>query len=540
MLKRIKKMPLERQVFFCFSAASVLLLVITLSLTLSLDLRRQRQSIDAAITAAASYVASLDEISSMLVQGYPDPEATRLLDTLYQSYQEVDIVAVYDRDGLRFYHTSRAQTGETLLSGEEDAILAGAAPYITTGYGTQGSQHMAFHAVEDGQGEIIGFVTVAMFSADISARDMELWLIFLAILGVALLLSLLLSRGILRLLKDSLGGRRPDELLDMYLRQWDVLNAVEEGIIATDLEGRIVFANEQAHRIFSPRGEALQGRPMEELFAQTQCTQVARSGLAIHNRSHVVGDLQLLASEVPIAGENGTQGVLNIFHDKTEMRKLSDELSGAKYMLDTLRFFNHEFMNKLHIILGYLQTGQTQAAIQFIMNSSLVSSQSIRCVADCVRVSRLCALIIGKMMHAAELGILLTVSPDSSCREEDLLLPVEDCVTILGNLLENAIDELSLGTPEIREIKLSLYCQPDCNLLICEDTGRGIAPDILPEIWEKGVSSKGESRGLGLYLVGQLLRRHGGSAQIDTEPGEGTCFTLTFIKQTREDAACTE
>ena len=47
-------------------------------------------------------------------------------------------------------------------------------------------------------------------------------------------------------------------------------------------------------------------------------------------------------------------------------------------MLDTLRAFNHEFLNKLHVILGYLQTGQTEEAIKFIINSNLVSSQSIR------------------------------------------------------------------------------------------------------------------------------------------------------------------
>lgn len=235
----------------------------------------------------------------------------------------------------------------------------------------------------------------------------------------------------------------------------------------------------------------LEGQPLTRFFPETGCIQVARSGQAVHNRSCVIQERQILASEVPILGENGSQGVLNVFHDKTEMRKLSDELSGARYMLDTLRFFNHEFMNKLHIILGYLQTGESQKAVQFIMNTSLVTSQSIRETADCIRVSHLCALIIGKMMHAAELGILLTVTHDSFCREEDLLLSPEDYATILGNLLENAIDELSRSHSEVREIKLSMYCRPDCNLVVCEDTGGGIAPDILPHIWDKGFSSKG-------------------------------------------------
>jgi sensor histidine kinase regulating citrate/malate metabolism len=245
----------------------------------------------------------------------------------------------------------------------------------------------------------------------------------------------------------------------------------------------------------------------------------------------MIRDHQVLTSEIPIQSDNGIQGVLNIFHDKTEMRKLSDQLSGAHYMLDTLRFFNHEFMNKLHIILGYLHTGQTQQAMQFIMNTSLVSGQSIRETADCVRVSRLCALIIGKMMHASESGILLSVSHDSYCREEDLLLPVEDCATIIGNLLENAIDALSRSQSEVKEIKLSLYCRPDCNIIVCEDTGSGISPNLIPCLWEKGVSSKGEGRGMGLYLVRQLVEAHRGTIDLETEPGEGTLFTLTFTQE---------
>ena len=351
------------------------------------------------------------------------------------------------------------------------------------------------------------------------------------VLGGMFGVALLLARGIVHLLKGSLRGHHPKELLDLYLQQDDLLNSIEDGLVATDLRGQVVFANDQARTLLQCGSTPLEGQPLTRFFPETGCIQVARSGQAVHNRSCVIQERQILASEVPILGENGSQGVLNVFHDKTEMRKLSDELSGARYMLDTLRFFNHEFMNKLHIILGYLQTGESQKAVQFIMNTSLVTSQSIRETADCIRVSHLCALIIGKMMHAAELGILLTVTHDSFCREEDLLLSPEDYATILGNLLENAIDELSRSHSEVREIKLSMYCRPDCNLVVCEDTGGGIAPDILPHIWDKGFSSKGEGRGFGLYLISRLVDEHGGCIELETEPGVGTCFTLTFTRE---------
>ena len=58
--------------------------------------------------------------------------------------------------------------------------------------------------------------------------------------------------------------------------------------------------------------------------------------------------------------------------------------------------------------------------MNFITNGSLVSSQSVRETANCIRVPKICALVIGKMMHAAELGIRLQVSTDSTCRDQSI------------------------------------------------------------------------------------------------------------------------
>lgn len=128
------------------------------------------------------------------------------------------------------------------------------------------------------------------------------------------------------------------------------------------------------------------------------------------------------------------------------------------------------------------------------------------------------------------------MAPDSYCRQEDLLLPEEDYVTIVGNLLENAVEELSRGEHDLKEIRLALYCRPDCNVIVCEDTGGGVDPEIQPHIFEKGVSSKGEGRGLGLCLIHQLVEQHHGTIDVMTEAGAGTCFTLTFTDSVPEEA----
>lgn len=212
--------------------------MLSLGITLYFDIARQSQSIDSTISSTAAYVASMDGVAEMLANGYPTQEVTGSLDSLHQNFPGIDIIAVYDRNGLRFYHTSRLETGETFVAGEETAILSGSPPYITTGYGTHGNQRVAFHAVRDGSGSIIGFVTAAIFRADILQRSLNLVLLFSLVLGGMFGVALLLCPWN-RPSAEGLPPRAPPQgLLDLYLQQDDLLNSIEDGLVATDLRGR--------------------------------------------------------------------------------------------------------------------------------------------------------------------------------------------------------------------------------------------------------------------------------------------------------------
>lgn len=567
MMQKFRKLSLESQLFLSFMAVSVCLLLLSLSITLSSTITRQRQEIDKNISSLAAYVASMDSVVSMLENGYPDGSTNEELDSLSENFSDLNVIAVYNTSGLRFYHTNRKETGETFIGGEAEAILKGSQPYITIGYGTNGSQRRAFHSIRNSDGKIIGFVMASVFNAYISEQVHEVFPTYLLAAMIMLVISVLLAHGLVSLLRDSLMGHHPTELLDLYLRQDTVLNALEEGLVATDASGSVVYANQAAKRLFHVFPEksddtppfssnetvsgqenvpetapekaktVIEGRALKDLFPASQAEQVLASGTPSYHRACTSENRRLLVSEIPVDTQAEHAGILTVINDQTDMESVMDELTGAKAMLDTLRAFNHEFLNKLHVILGYLQTGQTEEAINFIINSNLVSSQSIRQTANCIRVSKICALVIGKMMHAAELGILLSVSPDSRCYEKDLLLPIENYITIIGNLLENAIEELSNGDSDIKEITLGLFCSPDCNIITCEDTGGGIRPDLIDKIYERGVSSKGENRGTGLFLIKQLVDDAQGEISIETEEGEGTCFTITFTG--KENESCT-
>ena len=501
---------------------------------LSLNLLQERRIRDDTLTTAVQAVSH-----TLTITNADDVELVmEYVDRTVHGISGIDLFAVYDTDGTPVYFCDITESGddastlETLDSALMERLDANDQALLDNAQAPKGADHCAYAAVHRPDGSIKGYVMAGLYIRSIRDTGMRTLGIYILIGMAALSVGSLLSLRLAQRIKSDLLGYEPDAFRDLFLRRMELLDALDEGLLAIDREEHIIYINRAAAEMLSFDKETVIGKPLSQVYPQSTIPRVLDTEQPEYNISlESLHHVRILSDRMPVRRDGQIVGAVAIFRNRTEVANLARELTGVQHIVEAMRAYTHEFMNKLHIILGYLQTGESQKAVQFIMNTSLVTSQSIRETADCIRVSHLCALIIGKMMHAAELGILLTVTHDSFCREEDLLLSPEDYATILGNLLENAIDELSRSHSEVREIKLSMYCRPDCNLVVCEDTGGGIAPDILPHIWDKGFSSKGEGRGFGLYLISRLVDEHGGCIELETEPGVGTCFTLTFTRE---------
>ena len=529
MREKGSRRDMEHRLYLTMTVLVTVILLCSLGFTLAMDIARERKALDRKITDAATYVAELRGVHDMLEAGYPDPGVTEQLEAITEFVSGIDSILIADRNGLRFYQTSRHMAGDMYVDGDETRILTGAAPYITTVQGTDGPLHCAFHAIRNAEGVTEGFVMVSVAVSKITGQSQQIMLVYVAMFLAMLLLSILLTGAFFRFQRTMLLGHEPAELLSLYVKQDEVINSLAEGIVSVGQNGKILFANKPAELLLAGQSGALVGKSLKEVFPDTHFEQILEDGTAVMNQVYVNGDQTLLINEVPVT-ERGEQpgGVLLILQDRTEALRLSDELSGARNMMDTLRAFNHEFLNKLHIILGYLQTGEIDKAKEFIINSNLVSSQSVRDTANALRVSEVCALVIGKMMHAAESGIRLSLEPGSSLMERDLLMEPGEYVTVIGNLLENAIEELKESGEKNGEIHLGVFAKPGVNVISCEDSGRGIDPAMLDRIFIRGVSTKGKNHGTGLYLVKQVADKYGGEVSVETEPGEGSCFTITL------------
>jgi signal transduction histidine kinase len=109
---------------------------------------------------------------------------------------------------------------------------------------------------------------------------------------------------------------------------------------------------------------------------------------------------------------------------------------------------------------------------------------------------------------------------------------------VLLNLVRNAVEASPKGGAVVT---VSLEGRDDDVRVVVADQGQGIAPEIQPRLFQFGASTKGEQgNGMGLWLVKQLVTRHGGAIDVESKPGEGARFILSWPRRISDASASTE
>jgi sensor histidine kinase regulating citrate/malate metabolism len=527
----MKDKPLEHQIYLSQLFGITLAILLSLGVSLYYNLMTKQSSLDRNISNAGILLSESPEVEDILKRGTPSEEFNRYLDNLIKELDHVDVVSICDTSSIRFYHTNKDLIGKTFVGGDETDILNGAKPYITNGKGTLGKQRRAFFSVKDESGNIIGFVMVSVLTTSISKLTRNIIFVFLMLAAGLILFGFLTSNMIYKRLRKILFGYKPEEFRKIHIERKEVIDAMEEGIFAINQYEELILINESAKKIFNLSKSPKYGTKLTDIYPDAKLPEVLKTSVPQYNISLKIGDKHIMANCIPIIEKEKTIGAVSIFRNKTEVTKLSEELIGAKYMVETLRVFNHEFKNKLHTILGYIEMGEPKRVTDFILNTSMVSTQIVSEVTQKVQVPSIAALLIGKIIRANELGINLTLKPDSFCEEEQLSLPADLYITILGNLIENSMDELNHENIEIKEIEVGINIFKSGSILSVDDTGRGIPAELQNKIFEKGFSTKGNDRGSGMYMIKSLVERFHGIIEMESEENVGTSFIITFTEE---------
>ena len=455
------------------------------------------------------------------------------LDSLKNTLNDIDVISIVGKDNVRMYHSNHSLIG-TVYDGNLPVFSEKDKEYYATNYiGPSGNQRRAYAAIYDENGTYVGFVMAIMLMENITAETTQILFIFLLITLTAILIELLISAEMSKSIKKSLLGYEPNVFSAMYQIRDNILESLNEGIVAIDQNGIIQFVNKSALKMLDCTDKKITGLPLSDICDDTFLSHTLKSGQKEFNiRDHKLKNTNILIDRIPIREMDDIIGAVAILHNRAEYTKLMEDLTGTRYLVESMRANNHDFTNKLHVILGLIQMEMYDKAISYIENITLVQRSTISRIMSIVDDAAVAALLIGKTSRASELNIKFSIKDGSAYSKADLSLPSELLVTVIGNLVDNAFDAMNVKNENYdmkKELQFGIYSKPDAVLITVDDTGVGISKENLSHIFDNGFSTKGEGRGTGLYQVKELIEAHGGQITVESRENAGTSFTVSFV-----------
>ena len=431
-----------------------------------------------------------------------------------------DFVVVMGLDRVRFSHPNRTLIGQPFIG---DLGGAPRGRVFTQEYtGTLGPSMRAVVPVFD-RDQVVALVSVGITleRIDRALRERLVWIgaAGVLVLGVGALGAWLISRR-LRRQTHGLGAR---EITRMYEYYDSVLHAVREGLLLLDDSARVQLVNDEGLRLLALDGDVV-GSSVGELGLPEPLAEDLLSGGAGPDAIHLVGDHVLVVNQAPARWQGRRVGSVVTLRDHTEIQAISGELDTVRGLAEALRSQNHEAANRLHTVVSLIEMDRVEEAVGFATEEMQAAQLLTDRVVGAVEEPVVAAVLLGKSAQGAERGVDLRI--DETSRVEGLPVEPRDAVTLLGNLLDNAFDAVA-DTSE-RVVTVRVVADSRTMLIDVEDSGPGLPEGVADQVFVRGWSTKrGDTalgRGLGLALVGQVVRRYAGRVDVGRSELGGVAF----------------
>ncbi len=386
----------------------------------------------------------------------------------------------------------------------------------------------AFGYVKDDNNNVVGYV-VTGYSDDVlknSAIDSIIFLLTMTAFGLAagIFGAIYLARKV----KDILFGLEPEAIAAMLQERNIILDSVREGVITIDEKGIITLVNIEAETLLKDANvlgtDELVGKHIKDAMKNVEFERVLHHGKIITNAGVKIGDTLFIITSVPLKLDERIIGAVFTFRKKSVVEELANQLTGFKNYSTALRAQTHEFMNKMHVIMGLIDMEAYDELKEFTKEVAYNRQSEVSYVVTRLRDITLAGFVLGKISRSRELDIDFSLSEESEIHNDLEVPSVHDLVLIVGNIVENAFDALANHEGE-RIVSLSILDFDKEIVITVEDSGPGINEKFINNLYERGVSSKGKGHGYGLYLVKQCVENLEGTIDIESS-SEGTTFTV--------------
>ena len=435
--------------------------------------------------------------------------------------------------------------GEVLIAAPDATVLSGSVPGrdgsrlrlgdsdVQQGRGWTGTLDEGGRAVVAGHapvladdGTLVGLVAAEQPYPTVWDRVSGAASDLLLFLGLGALLGGVGTWVVSRVLKRRSRGLAPREIAMLADHREALLHSIREGVVAVDNERRVSTINDAARETLGIEGDPV-GRSVDDLGLDPRVVDLLVGAQGeVRDAVAVVGERVVVLNRRAASSGGRGIGSVTTLRDRTELVALQGQLSSNLSITDTLRAQTHEFSNQLHTISGLVQLHEYDELSALVGTLTRRRGAITDFVTERVDDPAVAALLVAKWSHAAERGVTLRLDPGSDVPRLDPGAAA-DLVTVLGNLVDNAVDACSgrAGARVDAEVvvrRAQLRC-------VVRDNGPGVPEELREAIFVRGFSTKPDvlgGRGIGLPLVQLICSRSGGSVEVAPADGEGAEFTV--------------
>jgi len=461
-------------------------------------------------------VASIPLVQEGLAGEYDHGSIQNYVESFRESTR-FQYIIVMDMEGIQYSYPYEAGVGKHYINGGENRVLKFGETYSSADRNVLISAIRAFAPIYHND-EQVGAVLVGLLTDRIieeneaNRKQLEFWL------GISLIVGIVVAVGLSINIKNAIYGLEPKEIAVLLSQRNLILESIHRGIIAVDVSGRLLLFNDPAKRIFNlpDDGEGEFISTYHQRFSE-ELKAIMDSGEAISNKTfNIVPGHGIIVSASVMRDPAGViTGLVASFEELTDAKEMAEALTGYRSMINALRAQNHEFMNRLHTISGLVQLEEYSEAINYIDHLSQVQTSFSGILKDKIKNAHLSAILLAKYNKLTEAKVELLVDDKSNLEEIPRGLTEDELCSIVGNLIDNSHEALiGCASPKVAV----LVASTEEGLIIeVSDNGPGIPEDIKEHIFEAGVSTKGDNRGMGLHIVKEIVDIVGGDIELIEE-----------------------
>lgn len=476
-------------------------------------------------------VVKITALSPIVIDGLSNPEQSNKIQAFIEKTQaasdQIDVMVVADVNGIRYGHTKSDRLGKPFSAEDNYSAITKGETYVSIGPGTLGDSLRAFTPIKDSDGQILGFVMAGTLLDSLEKAKLDNFKIMMIFIGLGSLIGIGGALFVSYYIKKSLLNYEPEDIARLYLENQGILSTVHEGIIAVNENYEITLMNKKAYEYLN-LDEQIIHHKIQDIFPLSRLPEAMEKQEIMLDLQYALNDHLVISNNIPIVSEQRVIGGVSSFRDQTQMSKLAEEMTGVKNIVESLRATTHEFKNKLHVILGFIETNSPEEAKRYIGAINEDMQDSISSILNAIEEPTIAALLIGKIQIGHELNIKVRLTDDCHFTNQ-WAFDVNSLVVILGNLVENALEHLNQCKQAEKFVEVYMNDEQDNLEIVVRDNGNGIKD--VDEIFKKGFTSKSNSRGFGLFLVKENVDKYQGDIQVETELNYGSEFTIVLWKR---------